>query len=297
MKTLLICPSKRPAVPHLAEFGPLATVPILGDCAVGLWIEHLAAIGAREVVIVAAEGEDKVRGVVGDGARWGVRICVIAANAELSRDEAAERYRPAGEPGWLSEPNDVVLMTHLPCCPQQPLFESYASWFSALVAWMPKALTPARVRVKEARPGIWISSRARVSKTAALVPPCWVGDQVTVEAGAIVGSGAILEDRAVVGARALVIQSWVGPDTFVGPMTSVSNSLAWGSTLTDWRTDSSLHVPDSFLLGSLARPSSAATSDRFGRALSKKDAPEPQAALVTALRAQMDRTPNLKQPG
>ena len=297
MKTLLICPSNRPAVPHLAEPGPLATVPILGDCVVGHWIEHLAALGARQVQVVAADGEDKVREAVGDGARWGVRISVTAANVEPTREEAAERYRPAGEPGWLPAPYDVVLMSHLPGCPQQPLFESYACWFSALVAWMPLALTPARVRVKETRPGIWIGSRARVSPTAELTAPCWVGDQATVEAGAVVGPGAILEDRAVVSSKALVTQSWVGPDTFVGPMTSVSNSLAWGSTLIDWRTDSSLHVPDSFLLGSLAKPQSAPTTDRFGRALSRKGTPESQATLITALRARMGRTPNLKLPG
>ncbi len=297
MKALLICPSKGPAVPHLVELGPLATVPILGDCVAGHWIEHLAALGARQIQVVAADGEDKVREAVGDGARWGVRISVIAANVEPTREEAAKRYRPAGEPGWLPAPNDVVFMSHLPGCPQLPLFESYACWFSALVAWMPLALTPARVRVKEARPGIWIGSRARVASAAELIAPCWVGDQVTVEAGAVVGPGAILEDRAVVSPKALVTRSWVGPDTFVGPLTSVSNSLAWGSTLIDWRTDSSLHVPDSFLLGSLAKPQSSSTTDRFGRAFSRRVMPESQSALITALRSRMGRAPNLKLPG
>ncbi len=47
--------------------------------------------------------------------------------------------------------------------------------------------------------GIWIGSRARVSADAELIAPCWVGDQVVVEAGAVVGGGAILEDRSVVG--------------------------------------------------------------------------------------------------
>ena len=58
MKALLICPSVMPAAPHFAEFGPLATVPILGDCVVGHWIEHLAALGARQIQIVAAGGDD-----------------------------------------------------------------------------------------------------------------------------------------------------------------------------------------------------------------------------------------------
>ena len=257
MKTLLICPSFRFALPQLAENGPLALAPILGESVVGHWIEHLAALGAREVRVVTADRADKVRAALGDGARWGVQLDVIAAAAEPAPAEAAALYRPAGEPGWLAAPNDVVFMSHLPGCPGLPLFESYASWMAALLAWMPRALTPARVRMSEIRPGIWVGRRAHVSATAELIAPCWIGDQVFVEPGAVVGPEAIVEDRAVVENEARITHSWIGPDTFVGPMTSVAWSLAWGSNLTNWRTDSSLKVPDPFLLCSLT-PSSAA---------------------------------------
>lgn len=297
MKAILICPSSRPAVPHLEESGPLATVPILGDCAACHWIEHLAAMGAREIRVVAASGGDRVLAAVGDGARWGVRIIVTSLCVEPTRDEAAEAFRPRGEAGWLPAPYDVFPISHLPGCPELPLFESYACWFAALAAWMPMALTQARVRVREARPGIWIGSRARISPSAELIAPCWVGDQVVVGAGATVGPGAILEDRSVVGANALVSQSWVGPDTSVGPMTSVSNSLAWGSTLVDWRTDSLLRVPDPFLLCSLAKRHSAATTDRYGRALSTLGTPEARGTLIAALGASINRAQNLKLSG
>jgi hypothetical protein len=297
MKAILICPASRPAVPHLGEPGPLATTPILGGCVAGHWIEHLAAMGAREIRVLAAGGGDRVLAAVGDGARWGVRVSVIESSFEPTLKETAERHRPQGEPGWLPAPYDIVLLSHLPGCPRLPLFESYASWFAALAAWMPMALTPARVRVKEVRPGVWVGSRARVSPSAELIAPCWVGDQAVVEAGAAVGGGAILEDRCVVGARARVTQSWVGPDTSVGPMTSVANSLAWGSTLIDWRTDSTLRVPDPFLLCSLAKPRLAATTDRYGRALGTLGTPEAQGTLIAALGATLDRTQNLKLSG
>lgn len=264
MKALLICPSIRPAVPQLAEDVPLALVPILGECVASHWIEHLAALGARHVQVIAADRPAEVRAMLGDGARWGVRIEVTAASVEPTPAEAATRFRPADEPGWLPAPHDIVLMSHLPGCPELPLFESYASWFAALLAWIPLALTPARVRVSELRPGIWVGRRAHISATAELIAPCWIGDQVFVEPGAIVGPGAIIEDRSVVEDEARVTHSWVGPDTFVGPMTSVASSLAWGSSLTNWRSDSSLRVPDPFLMCSLARSTAtpAASSDR-----------------------------------
>ncbi len=297
MNALLICPSNRPAVPHLAALGPLATLPILGDSLAAHWIEHLTAQGAREIQIVVVDGADQVRASVGNGARWGVRIDVTASNIEPTREEAADRYRPAGPDGWLKAPHDIVTMSHLPGCAEMPLFESYACWFAAMVAWIPRALTPARIRVAEKRPGVWIGSRARVSPLAHLIAPCWIGDQASVGEGAVVGPGAILEDRAVVGNRALVAQSWVGPDTFVGPMTSVAYSLAWGSTLTDWRTDSSLHVPDPFLMSSLAASQSPNTTDRFGRAIGAHSSSESQIDLIQALRTPLGRASNIKLPG
>lgn len=293
MKALLICPSERPAVPHLAKPGPLAMAPILGDCVVCHWIEHLAAMGARHILVIAADSADHVRAVVGDGARWGVRTEVIAASSEPSRKEAADLYRPASEQGWLPAPNDIVVASNLPGCPDLPLFESYASWFTALIAWLPRAITPLRIRVTQPSPGIWVNTRARISPLAKLYAPCWVGDQVVVGVGAVVGPGAILEDRTVVEEKASVTQSWVGPDTFVGPMTSISSSLAWGSSLIDWRTDSSLRVPDPFLLSSLARPLHEATTDRFGRVLAAPAPTGSQPSLITALRAQTSRSPTL----
>ena len=254
MKTILICPAIRPAVPQLSEDSPLALAPILGECIVSHWLEHLAVLGARHVQVIAADRADQVRAALGDGGRWGVRLEVIAAPVEPTVAEAAARYRPAGETGWLDPPHDTVSMTHLPGCQEFPLFESYASWFAALLAWMPRALTPARVRVTEIRPGIWVGRRAHVSPKAELIAPCWIGDQVFVEPGAIVGPGAVVENRSVVENEARVTQTWVGPDTFVGPMTALTSSLAWGSSLTNWRSDSSLQVPDPFLMCSLAPP-------------------------------------------
>ncbi len=297
MKTILICPSNRPAVPHLSASGPLATMPILGDCFVSHWIEHLTAFGARHIQIVAANGAEQVRAAVGDGARWGVQVNVIACNVEPTRREAASRHRPEGEPGWLPAPHDVVPMSHLPGVPELPMFESYATWFTALITWMPRAITPARVRVTQVRPGVWIGSRSRVSPIAELIAPCWIGDQVSVAKGAVIGPNAILEDRTVVEGMARVARSWVGPDTFVGPMLSVEHSLAWGSSLIDWRTDSSLHVPDQFLLSSLLRPKSPATTDRYGRALVKHARPELDSELLKAFGARMDQASSQKLPG
>jgi NDP-sugar pyrophosphorylase family protein len=297
MKALLICPSKRPAIPHLSVSGPLATIPILGESLVGHWIEHLVSLGAKQIRVVTVDEQEHVALSVGNGARWGVSISFTSSSGQPSREEAVREFRPRDETDWLPEPNDVVVMSHLPGFSELPLFESYASWYVALTAWMPRALTPTRVRVVEKLPGIWVGSRARVSQKAKLISPCWVGDQVAVGPGAVIGPGSILEDRSVVGAKASVRESWIGPDTCVGPMTSVAGSLAWGSRLIDWRNDSSLQVPDPFLLGSLVSPPFGATTDRFGRSLGTAEPSRAQHPLIAAMRTPLAQSSNLKPSG
>ena len=252
MKTLLICPDSRPAVAQLAGNHPLVLAPILGGCLIAYWIEHLAALGARHVIVLAADRPGLVHEAIGDGRRWGVEIELRTVHVEPSPAEASARHR-ATDPGpWLPAPHAVVLMDHLPGHPDRPLFESYEAWFQALLAWMPHALTPTRVRVRPLAPGIWAGTGARISPGARLHPPCWIGDHVTIEADAEIGPDAVIEARALVGAGARGTRSVVGPDTFVGRLTAVTQSLAAGSLLVNWRTESVLRVPDRFLLCSLA---------------------------------------------
>ena len=94
-------------------------------------------MGAREVDVIAARAADPVRAAVGDGARWGLSINVVDSRVEPTLEEASRLRRACGAQEWLPAPYDVVQMSHLPGCPDQPLFESYASWFAGIAAWMP----------------------------------------------------------------------------------------------------------------------------------------------------------------
>jgi hypothetical protein len=285
MKAALICPSDRPAVPNLSALGPLATLPILGDCIVNHWIEHLAAKGAKEIKILMPRGCEAVQEVVVDGARWGVQVTFASCGREPTTAEAVSFLNSREAPGWLPAPLDVVLMNYLPARPDLPLFESYASWFAALIGWIPNALTPTRIRIGQASPGIWIGKRASVASTAQLIAPCWIGDHAIIGEGSIVGPEAIVEDRCVVDEKAKVSRSWVGPDTFVGPMTSVAHSLAWGPILTDWKSDSSLRVPDPFLLASLNGSDAPAKKDAPSRATERGSQGQMALGFFGSLRA------------
>jgi anti-anti-sigma factor len=253
MKALLICPGRRPAVALLAESGPLAVAPLLGKSLVEYWIEHLAGLGVREILILASDRIAQVRARVGDGTRWGLAIAVTAEAAELSIAQASEKYPAALD----SAPELVVAMDHLPGLPIVHLLESYAAWFAGIQAWMPRAQALERIGHCEVQPGVWVGLRARIDPAAQLLAPCWLGDYVSVNGDAVIGPGAILEDGVVVSPGAGVTQSIVGPATFVGGQIRVEHSIAHRDTVIDWQTDSCLRVPDAFWLSSLSEPLSA----------------------------------------
>ena len=252
MKALLICPSDRAQVGHLAEKAPLSNLPILGKTLAEYWLEHLASLGATEIVIVTSDRPHLVRDLVKDGTRWGLKIEVIPERWELSVTEARAKYIHDGSDKWISAPNDAILMDHLPGLRQHALFTSYASWFEAVHAFVWRAGGPDRIGVRELQPGIWVGLRSRVSPSAQLKAPCWIGRNVVVSAGAVIGPSAILDDRVFVDRKAEIAHSVVAPETFVGELTDIKNSFAWGSTLLNWVRGCSTEVPDRFLLSALA---------------------------------------------
>ena len=252
MKPLLICPTQRPPVKLLSDSGPLAALPLLGQSLLEYWLSYWALAGAREVLLVVHECPETICALAGTGARWGLKLKTIVESRELTPAQALLKFASELDP--VPAPNSVVTLDHFPGVPERPLFASYDSWYKALVEWMPCALTPERVGVHQARPGVWVNAQAHIAPQAQLRPPCWIGRHALIGAGATIGPGSIIEDGAFVEPGAEIVQSWVGPDTFVGKFARLAHSLARGSTLIDWQSGSSTMVPDPFLLCALRTP-------------------------------------------
>jgi hypothetical protein len=265
MKAVLICPSDRSAVSHLAESVPLSNVPILGKTLVEYWLDHLASLGAKDVLIISADRPHLVRSLVDNGKRWGLKIEVRPERWELSITEARAKYMidPGGT--WLGEPNAAILMDHLPGLRQHPLFNSYSGWFEAIHAFMWRAGTPDRIGVRQIKPGVWVGLRSRISPKAELHAPCWIGRNVWIGDHAVIGPSAILDDKVFVEGRSEVAHSIVGPETFVGAFTEVRQCFAWGSELLNWSRGSQTHVPDPFLLSALSQHREAKATGVFAR--------------------------------
>ncbi len=252
MKSLLICPDERTEVSAISETSPLSNISILGKPLLEYWIEHLVTLGAREIFILATDRPEQVRALVGDGARWGVRVTVFPEIRELSVAQANVRYCGNQCEGWLDAPNHITVIDHLPGLAAHPLFASYAHWMTALENQMPRSVTRDRIGLQEIKPGVWIGLHARIAPSAKLQPPCWIGENVFVGENAVIGPTAILEKGAFIEKGAKVTHSVVEPETFVGENTELHHSIACGSTLINWKMDSAIKISDAFLLCSLA---------------------------------------------
>ena len=251
MKALLICPDERAGVATLAETAPLSNLPILGKCLVEYWLEHLGALGAAEVLVLTVDRPDQVRATVGNGVRWGLHAIVQTEKRELTIEEARAKHQAKNHAAWLPAPHDVMLMDHLPGLPQWPLTTNCADWFAGTRALMPHAMTPDRIGVQELKPGVRVGMNARVAEGVTLIGPCWIGERVCIEAGAVIGPNTVVENEAFIARGAEVSHSIIGPKTYVGEFTEVRNSIAWGGTLINWERGSCLQVTDEFLLCSL----------------------------------------------
>ncbi len=267
MNALLICPAERPATRFLAQTSCFPALHAFAKPLVVYWLEHLAKLGATHVRILAANRPEQLRALIGDGARWGLHIEIFTEPRELPSAEARAKY--CADPShWLPQPSDVSLMDHFPGLPEHPLFKSYANWFDGLRALLPRVTATAPDDLREVKPGVWVSARARVSPEAELRAPCWIGPHTLVAEDTVIGPMAVLEDRVVVESGVEIANSSVAPETFVGRMTELKNSIADGSILINWRSNSCARVPDAFLLCSLAkRRHTVKSSNWFARVL------------------------------
>ncbi len=245
MKPLLICPDPRPGFEPLAAVQPLAIAPLLGGNLLEYWLSALACSGHKEAGVLVHDRPESIASAISKGERWGMQVELIRTDNEITPTAALAEY------GGGAPQGEVFTLEHLPGCPERPLFGSYREFMMALLAWLPRALTPDRVGIHEIEPGVWVGRHSRISREARLSSPCWVGQNVHIGAGAVLGQNTIIEDGAFIEAGATVAESYVGVDTFVGGVTEVGKSLVWGRTLVNWETNSQVLVPDPFLLAPL----------------------------------------------
>jgi NDP-sugar pyrophosphorylase family protein len=250
MKAALICPDPRSGVQALARKLPLAAVPLLGKPAIHHELESLASAGAKIITIYSSDRCETIRALVGTGEQWGLRVEVLDRDRELSIEEA----RVQGVNGALGQRFDEVrLLDRLSLVPGHDLWESYSSFLDALFLGMGKAAA-LQVGMREIAPEVFVGMRSKVSPTARITGPCWIGRNVRIGPDAVIGPMAVVEDHSYIDEQSAVISSIVGPSTYLGAAMNLQNSIAWGSDLIHVASGNVTELADPILLADI-RPS------------------------------------------
>ncbi len=255
-KVILICPDQRAALEELTGGVPLALAVYLGKPLIEHALDGLARNGVTDVLLLASDRPSEVRAYVGEGAAWGVKVRISPESSELSTAEAAERHASFGH-------DAVLTLDSLPQAPDVQLIKDADSWHHSRARLLP-LLARNQIGARELSPGIWCGMKARVSNSAILRAPCWIGPNTMVGAEAIVGPQGFVESDSVIDAQATVENSTVGPRTYLGSMTHLGESVAAGPVLVNWRNGSMTRLTDAFLLSRLDPPQQALSS-AFGR--------------------------------
>jgi Bacterial sugar transferase len=243
MDAFIICPDHRQCAGFARRIRPLALLPVLD-----LWLEHLAAAGVKHATILAADRPHEIRHAVDQGGRWGLSVTVLSVKREPSIEETRQRFTGKDSAGRV--PNIITLDT-LPDMPHKPLWESSSALHEILLNSLLMTPAESHLTMREVASKVHVSTRARVSPTAKIDGPEWIGPQVIIGDNAQILAGTIIEEAAYIDRNAVVSESWVGPNTYVGALTTVQNSFAWGGGIENWRKGSFLEITDDFLLTNL----------------------------------------------
>ncbi len=294
MKAFLICPCDRPGAAFFSRHTPLALTPLLGRSALDRALAELAQLGFKTVRILTADSPAEIRNSLDENNLWGLQIEVMPVPNEEASKETIMRL---GTHIKKTDYSGAVVVKTLNSWPGEngaELWKSGEGWLKELLNRIDEAGRDS-VGMREAAPGVWVSTKARISPTANLIGPCWIGKNAWICPDAVVGPGVIVEEDACVDEHAEISESFIGPQTYVGAWTEVRKSLVWGKSLMNWETGSFTEVPDAFLLGDLSaslRRKPACTVLGRMAALATLVATSP-VALYAWLRASYDGLPTV----
>ncbi|MBB5350885.1 hypothetical protein HNR46_001119 [Haloferula luteola] len=246
-----ICPDTREGLADHTGGLPLVLGLYLGKPFLDHALHGCSVAGVKSVTLYASDRPAELRDYLSGGSAWGLDVQVVATPHELSIAEARSRYDIPTEASI--EPLD-----HLPQRPDVPILTGPADWHASRAELLP-ILAPGQVGAREIAPGIWAGMKTRISPTAVLVAPCWIGHQAAIGEHAHLGPRAFVENDALVEAHAEIADSTLGSRTYLGSLTHLSRSVATGSSLTNWSNGSQVRLTDAFLLSHLDPPREAAS--------------------------------------
>ena len=231
----LVLPDFRPIDTVAQRSEPFALWPIGPRPLLAWWLDEAVRRNVATVQLLVRADVDQIRTFIEKSEYWSRRIEIIeegfdgsAAESVTTMPGAAPTQPPQDGPGllrlWLELHSRWL---HLPRDPNSPSID------------------------REIAPGVWVAPHARISATARLHGPCWIGESAVIEDGCVIGPDVAIGASAVIDGEAEIDHSVVQPQTYVGRALRLHEVVADASTLLDARRGVSVAIPDRFLLAPL----------------------------------------------
>jgi NDP-sugar pyrophosphorylase family protein len=94
-----------------------------------------------------------------------------------------------------------------------PLWESTEGLFDVMMKKFGHVDAESHLTMRRIASDVFVSTRARISPTAIIEGPAWIGPQVIIGPDhAHIMPGSIIEDAAYIDRQATVRGSWIGPE-------------------------------------------------------------------------------------
>jgi len=140
----------------------------------------------------------------------------------------------------------------------------------------------------QVRPGIWTSDGARVSKSARILGPAYIGAGSRVRAGALIAGGSSIERNCDIDCGTVIENSSILPKTYLGPGLHVSQSVVNGSWLTHLGRNLEVELAETNLLGWAGNRASRRILETLGSLFTFKTEPAPPLSTPSRAPASLD---------
>lgn len=264
---------------------PLALLPLIDRPLLQHRIETLVEQGVSRIQIVTCAGVERIRTVLGDGARWGCSITVSA----FSWNQPLQCLSALPE---SEEPTLVTLAERLPLMPSTSLCPSLSvtasgQWAGSCIApasllrRLPKEVLPVsiggflsgalpeeQVPVQaittlselllaqrgelERRPtgGVHVARSARVHSRAQLTGPVWIGPHCRIGTDVQLGPNVCLGAGCIVERGTQIQEAIVAPGSYIGANLELNGVYVDRNRLINLHQGIGLTIEEGFLLGS-----------------------------------------------
>ncbi len=303
--------------PPLTGNYPVVFWDLLGKSVIQRTIDHLRAAGSQLAAVVVREesleaGESPWEKVFLDYARNGVeRIFLISLEAycEFPVDDVVRFHRSSqsqvtnvlDEQGPLgislveAKCSDGNLgsfrnrIAALASCSSAYEFRGYSHRLAGPFDYrkLVEDALAGRCALKpigrEVRPGIWCGTGARISSSARILGPTYIGNRARVRAGAVIAPGTSVEQHSEVDCGTVIEKSSILPHTYLGPGLRVAQSIVSGSRLFHLGRNVDVELAQTGLLGRKGPSASIRVLESIGSLLGAFGA-EPGSAVSTPSR-------------